>query len=122
MTKVLIHMVLWWEQHWNSGSQRIGLVQHIRMDGFSGIATSFVVNAAATTSAKEIQQALGADIAMVFDECLPFGADKDRAVASVDRTARWEARSKAAHRRPQPYPKPPNLTLTMTLTLTLTLT
>ena len=48
----------------------------------------------------EIQQALGSDIAMVFDECLPFGADKARAVASVDRTARWEARSKAAHTRP----------------------
>lgn len=47
----------------------------------------------------EIQQQLGADIAMVFDECLPFGADKERAIASVDRTARWEARSKAAHTR-----------------------
>lgn len=48
----------------------------------------------------EIQMALGSDIAMVFDECLPFGADKTRATESVDRTARWEARSKAAHTRP----------------------
>lgn len=48
----------------------------------------------------EIQMALGADIAMVFDECLPYGADKNRAIESVDRTARWEARSKAAHTRP----------------------
>ena len=47
----------------------------------------------------EIQQALGADIAMVFDECLAFGTDKEAAKASVDRTARWEARSKAAHTR-----------------------
>ncbi|MEL6349693.1 MAG: tRNA guanosine(34) transglycosylase Tgt, partial [Myxococcota bacterium] len=45
----------------------------------------------------EIQMALGSDIAMVFDECLPFGADKDRAIQSVDRTARWEERSKRAH-------------------------
>ncbi|MFT4975216.1 MAG: queuine tRNA-ribosyltransferase [Myxococcota bacterium] len=47
----------------------------------------------------EIQMALGSDIAMVFDECLPYGADKSRAIESVDRTARWEARSKAAHTR-----------------------
>ncbi len=50
--------------------------------------------------AMDIQQKLGADIAMVFDECLGFGVDKKAAAASVDRTARWEARSKAAHRRP----------------------
>lgn len=48
----------------------------------------------------ELQQQLGADIAMAFDECLPWGADKARAVKSIELTARWEARSKAAHKRP----------------------
>ena len=49
----------------------------------------------------EIQQRLGADIAMVFDECLAFGTDtKAAASRSVDRTARWEQRSKDAHHRP----------------------
>ena len=47
----------------------------------------------------EIQQALGSDIAMVFDECLPFGTDKEAASKSVERTARWEARCKVAHSR-----------------------
>lgn len=47
----------------------------------------------------EVQQTLGADIAMVFDECLAFGTDKEEAKRSVDKTARWEARSKAAHTR-----------------------
>lgn len=47
----------------------------------------------------EIQQQLGADIAMVFDECLAFGTDKTAATKSVDRTARWEQRSKNAHHR-----------------------
>ena len=47
-----------------------------------------------------IQQALGADIAMVFDECLPFGVDRRYAEASVARTTRWEKRSKEAHTRP----------------------
>lgn len=46
-----------------------------------------------------IQQALGADIAMVFDECLPFGADERYARESVARTTRWERRSKDAHSR-----------------------
>jgi queuine tRNA-ribosyltransferase len=47
----------------------------------------------------QIQQDLGSDIAMVFDECLPFGADRRYAEASVGRTTRWEKRSKAAHAR-----------------------
>ena len=48
----------------------------------------------------EIQQALGSDIAMVFDECLPYGADKKETTESVDRTARWEQRCKDVHERP----------------------
>jgi queuine tRNA-ribosyltransferase len=47
-----------------------------------------------------IQQKLGSDIAMVFDECLAFGTERRYAEASVARTTRWEARSKAAHTRP----------------------
>ena len=47
----------------------------------------------------EIQQALGADIAMVFDECLPADVDRAYAERSLQRTHRWEARSKAAHHR-----------------------
>jgi queuine tRNA-ribosyltransferase len=47
-----------------------------------------------------IQQALGSDIAMVFDECLAWGTDKPYAEKSVDRTARWEERCKRSHTRP----------------------
>lgn len=48
----------------------------------------------------DIQQRLGADIAMVFDECLAFGTEKSYAEASVARTTRWERRCKEAHHRP----------------------
>ena len=48
----------------------------------------------------EIQQALGADIAMVFDECLPYGSSKKETAESIERTARWEQRCKAVHERP----------------------
>jgi queuine tRNA-ribosyltransferase len=47
----------------------------------------------------DIQQKLGADIAMVFDECVAFGADRKYVEASVARTTRWEQRSKDAHTR-----------------------
>ena len=48
----------------------------------------------------EIQEALGSDIAMGFDECLPYGSDKKETAVSIDRTARWEQRCKEAHTRP----------------------
>jgi queuine tRNA-ribosyltransferase len=47
----------------------------------------------------EIQQALGADVAMVFDEPVAYGVDRAAAAVSVDRTGRWEARCKAVHTR-----------------------
>lgn len=47
----------------------------------------------------EIQQSLGADIAMAFDECIPFPCTHDYAAASVERTHRWAKRCLAAHRR-----------------------
>lgn len=47
----------------------------------------------------EIQQKLGSDIAMVFDECLAFGVDRGAAERSLGRTHRWEKRSRIAHTR-----------------------
>ena len=49
----------------------------------------------------EIQNALGSDIAMIFDECTPYPAEKEYVQASLERTLRWSERSKAAHRNPQ---------------------
>ncbi len=47
-----------------------------------------------------IQEALGADIMMVFDECIPHPAERDYVAASTARSSRWAARSKAARRDP----------------------
>ncbi|PLX41352.1 MAG: tRNA guanosine(34) transglycosylase Tgt [Deltaproteobacteria bacterium] len=46
------------------------------------------------------QNDLGADIIMAFDECIPFPAEYGYAAESVERTLRWAARSKKAHKRP----------------------
>jgi queuine tRNA-ribosyltransferase len=46
-----------------------------------------------------IQEALGADIIMAFDDCTPYPATLDEARASMERTLRWEERSLAAKTR-----------------------
>lgn len=50
-------------------------------------------------SVMEIEQALGADIAMAFDECAPFPCDRDYTIAAMNRTHRWVQRCIAAHTR-----------------------
>ena len=47
----------------------------------------------------EIQMALGADIAMAFDECTPYPADYDYACRSMRLTTRWARRCLAIHNR-----------------------
>jgi queuine tRNA-ribosyltransferase len=49
--------------------------------------------------ATEIQNKLGADIIMCFDECTPFPVEPDRLKTAVARTIEWAKRCKAAHRR-----------------------
>ena len=51
-------------------------------------------------SAVSIQEALGADIAMVLDECIPNAdADVDRSAAAMERSLRWAERCARARRR-----------------------
>lgn len=45
----------------------------------------------------QIQNDIDSDIAMSFDECIPYPASYDYVKASVDRTLRWAERGKAAH-------------------------
>ncbi|WP_170846075.1 tRNA guanosine(34) transglycosylase Tgt [Bacillus sp. MUM 13] len=50
--------------------------------------------------AMEIQNALGSDIMMAFDECPPFPATEEYMKKSVERTSRWAERCLEAHARP----------------------
>ena len=47
------------------------------------------------------QAALGSDIAMAFDECIPYPADYDYAKVSTERTHRWAERSLNAATNPK---------------------
>ena len=47
--------------------------------------------------AMEIEEALGADIIMCFDECCKYPSTYEYTKASMERTTRWAARCKEAH-------------------------
>jgi len=46
-----------------------------------------------------IQESIGSDIAMSFDECIPYPSEYKYVKDSVDRTLRWAKRGKDAHTR-----------------------
>jgi queuine tRNA-ribosyltransferase len=45
----------------------------------------------------QVQAALGSDVALVFDECTPFHADREYTARSTERTHRWLDRCLAWH-------------------------
>ncbi|MDF2647162.1 MAG: Tgt [Paenibacillus sp.] len=51
--------------------------------------------------AMEIQNALGSDIMMAFDECPPFPAEYEYVKKSLERTTRWAERCLQSHSRPE---------------------
>ncbi|WP_372631560.1 tRNA guanosine(34) transglycosylase Tgt [Cohnella sp.] len=50
-------------------------------------------------SATHVQNALGADIMMAFDECPPYPAEYEYVKQSTERTSRWAERCLKAHER-----------------------
>ena len=46
-----------------------------------------------------IEEKIGADIAMSFDECIPYPASYEYAKKSTERTIRWAKRGKDAHKK-----------------------
>ena len=51
--------------------------------------------------AMEIENNLGADIIMAFDQCSPFGATYDESKKALDRTLKWLDRCYAYHKNPE---------------------
>lgn len=49
-------------------------------------------------SATDIQNRLGADIIMCFDQCTPYPCDKETLKKAVERTINWARRCKDAHK------------------------
>jgi len=87
----------------DSGGFQIFSLQKKSVDE-DGVTFSYEVDGQRTRLSPELsmehQQKIGSDIAMAFDECLPWGVERAEAERSVDRTTRWEKRSRDAHQRP----------------------
>lgn len=49
----------------------------------------------------QIENSLGADIIMAFDECPPYPATHEYAKQSLERTSRWAERCLEAHKKPE---------------------
>ena len=49
----------------------------------------------------QIQNKIGADIIMSFDECIPYPATREYVEKSTESTLRWALRGKQAHSRPE---------------------
>ena len=49
----------------------------------------------------EVENALGSDIMMAFDECCPYPSTYEYTKRSMERTTRWAKRCKEAHKRPE---------------------
>ena len=75
-----------------SGLRKIteeGVIFNSHLDGSKHIFTPEKV--------MEIEESLGADIIMAFDECCPYPSDYKYTKNSMERTTRWAARCKEAH-------------------------
>lgn len=51
-------------------------------------------------SVMEVEEALGADIIMAFDECSPWPCDIKQVIGAMERTERWARRCQEAHKNP----------------------
>ena len=87
----------------DSGGFQVFSLAHMRKISEDGVffkepksGTEYYIN---PEISMEIQQALGADIAMAFDECAPYPCDYDTAKKAMDRTHRWLERCIKSHTR-----------------------
>jgi queuine tRNA-ribosyltransferase len=87
----------------SGGYQVYSLASSRKIDDRAAVFRSHIDGALLELSperAIEIQENLGADIAMCLDECPPFATPAEYCREAVRRTIHWAARCRQAHRRP----------------------
>jgi queuine tRNA-ribosyltransferase len=87
----------------DSGGYQVFSLSHTRRITEEGVSFASVYDGSTHGFTPELvtraQEDLGADVAMVLDECPPADASGEYHAESLRRTARWAARCKAAHSR-----------------------
>jgi queuine tRNA-ribosyltransferase len=87
----------------DSGGYQVFSLAHTRRISEQGVEFASVYDGSLHTFTPElttrVQEDLGADIAMVLDECPPANAGREYHADSLRRTARWAERCKEAHKK-----------------------
>src|ERR671915_1034172 len=87
----------------DSGGYQVFSLAHTRRISEEGVEFASIYDGSLHTFTPElttrVQEVLGADIAMVLDECPPANAGREYHADSLRRTARWAERCKDAHGR-----------------------
>jgi queuine tRNA-ribosyltransferase len=87
----------------DSGGYQVFSLAHTRRISEQGVEFASVYDGSLHTFTPElttrVQEDLGADIAMVLDECPPANAAREYHAESLRRTARWAERCKEAHKK-----------------------
>jgi queuine tRNA-ribosyltransferase len=85
----------------DSGGYQVFSLSHTRRISEEGVSFGSVYDGSTHQFTPELvvraQEDLGADVAMVLDECPPADASREYHADSLRRTARWAARCKRAH-------------------------
>lgn len=101
-----LHAFMNWDRSilTDSGGFQVFSLSHMRKIDEEGVAFRNHLNGdklfMSPEKATHIQNQLGADIIMCFDECVSYPADRQYVEESVARTTRWAERCLKAHRRP----------------------
>jgi queuine tRNA-ribosyltransferase len=100
-----LHRFMAWDRSilTDSGGFQVFSLGHLRDLAEEGVTFRSHIDGSAhhftPESVVRIQEELGSDIAMLLDECTPYGATEEEARESFERTTRWARRARAAHTR-----------------------
>jgi queuine tRNA-ribosyltransferase len=89
----------------DSGGFQVFSLSQLTRIGDDGVEFASHIDGARVTLDAEIatrvQNRLGADIIMCFDECTPYPCEPDRVARAVERTIRWAGRCREVHANPR---------------------
>src|SRR5512136_2404834 len=98
-----LHAFIYWERPilTDSGGFQIFSLGSLRKISEDGVTFKSHIDGSTHFLSPEkaiaVQNDLGADIVMAFDECIPYPCEHEYAKKSMERTSRWAGRCKEAH-------------------------
>lgn len=101
-----LHNFMGWDRTilTDSGGFQLFSLAHLRRIGEDGVSFRSHIDGSehffSPESVMQIQEELGADIIMAFDECAPYPAEREYVIQAMERTHRWAERCLEAHHRP----------------------